>query len=545
MMIGAGFLALPSVFYSGGLVASVLTLLVMGYIMMVSCVWEGRAVVQAGRVLKSAKVPEVTEAFNLFVGSSWRSSYLAVLSFSLITVNWTLAILFAHSVVSSIPSLLHSDVTCDEGSDHPICQKWYYLSIVLLACVTSPLSVMNIGEQAWIQNTLAFIRVTRMLIMCVTPMLPSSEASLRASFPVTLQDVDQVVGPPLLFGSWHGVFWVISAAVFGLFLNGSIPIIVDSLRDRGQYLKIVTTAYYICMLLYIWLAFVVSTRFGNRTMNPCNLNWAGYRLPMFDSCEAGSTCDSLSRLIEFIVVFCPAIDAASAFPFISIVLGNSLTELIFGMEENYGDASASAHEKIPLKHTPASDYSSEVDGRDAEPSPTAAPNLELPSSYRLKNRIIRFLMNLTPIILAVLITDFSFVIQVSGAISVLICFFFPAVLSVKSQEYIFLHLSAITINTSNFISWIDNKRGDLMWTLGALPPRPRPGSSDYLEAQAQSHAAGASVRRSVLSYLRLWILFENSEAHNPEDDIVEREDAKMAFIVLGFVITIIIAVFSA
>jgi hypothetical protein len=363
-----------------------------------------------------------------------------------------------------------------------------------------------------------------------------------------------VVGPPILFGSWQGVFWVISAAVFGLFLNGSIPIIVDSLQDRGQYLKVVVTAYYVCMLLYVWLAFVVSTSFGDRTMNPCNLNWAGYRLPMFESCEAGSTCDSLSKLIEFIVVFCPAIDAASAFPFISIVLGNSLTELLFGMEEDHkGDAYASAHEKAPLNRTPANDYSSSGRSSDgvmhAEPSHYSQTAVGSASSYRLKNRIIRFVMNMTPIILGALITDFSFVIQVSGAISVLICFFFPAVLSMKSQEYIFLHLSAISINASNFIAWVDNKRGDLMWTLGALPPpRPRPGtgsSSDPMEGQQGKAPLAPAPRRSALSYLRLWVLFENSEAHNPEDDIVERGDAKMAFIVLGFVITIIITVFSS
>lgn len=59
MMIGAGMLALPSGFVKGGIISSIIILGIICYWMIVSCLWEGRAVIQCGRVLKvGSKIPE-------------------------------------------------------------------------------------------------------------------------------------------------------------------------------------------------------------------------------------------------------------------------------------------------------------------------------------------------------------------------------------------------------------------------------------------------------------------------------------------------------
>ena len=58
MMIGAGMLALPSGFVTGGLFSSLLILGGICYWMIISCIWEGRAVVMCGRILKISKIPE-------------------------------------------------------------------------------------------------------------------------------------------------------------------------------------------------------------------------------------------------------------------------------------------------------------------------------------------------------------------------------------------------------------------------------------------------------------------------------------------------------
>ena len=87
------------------------------------------------------------------------------------------------------------------------------------------------------------------------------------------------------------------------------------------------------MVLYIWLSIVVSVQFGSNTHNPCNLNWDGFRWPaswVGDTCDAGATCDWTAKAVEFIVLFTPALDVVSAYPFISIIVGNSLTEILLG-----------------------------------------------------------------------------------------------------------------------------------------------------------------------------------------------------------------------
>lgn len=69
MMIGAGMLALPQGFVKGGIISSFLILSIICYWMIITCVWEGRAVVQCGRILKAGtKIPEGTYfiIFSLF-----------------------------------------------------------------------------------------------------------------------------------------------------------------------------------------------------------------------------------------------------------------------------------------------------------------------------------------------------------------------------------------------------------------------------------------------------------------------------------------------
>jgi hypothetical protein len=94
------------------MVASTITLGAVAYLLIVSCLWEGRGAVQAGRVLQTMKVPEVTEAFNVFLGRRWRDCYILILLFSLLSVNWALAILFGQTVSSSFPAIYRPDLAC-------------------------------------------------------------------------------------------------------------------------------------------------------------------------------------------------------------------------------------------------------------------------------------------------------------------------------------------------------------------------------------------------------------------------------------------------
>jgi hypothetical protein len=431
-------------------------------------VWEGRCVVQASRILNEKskddtlhKVPEVPEAFHLFCGTTWRNAYALVFYISFLSCSWVLAILFAHTMSSSMPFIYHPEEVCTEHDGEAIsdnCNTRYLINMAILAALTTPLALMDVKEQWYVQNTLAFVRVCRVLLMCITPMLVGeigdSEA-MRNSFPGSFSSSSSSsspsVGPPLVVGTLHGLSQLLSAAVFSQFLNGSVPIIIDSLKDRNNYIRVLNITFMVCFCLYVWLSIVVSVQFGSTTTDPCNLNWAGYRWPGSgdpDSCKPDSFCDLSAKLVEFVIVFCPAVDVASAYPFLSIILGNSLTEMALGpnIEEESKSSDPNSEGTSLL-----SDNAAITGGVDASGGMSAM-------SYRVYNKFFRFSMNILPMIMAVTITNFSTVIQLTGAISVLICLVFPPLLSIKCNTYLaekYEDFSTFVLSSTAHLTWID------------------------------------------------------------------------------------------
>jgi hypothetical protein len=298
--------------------------------------------------------------------------------------------------------------------------------MLILALITTPLALMDAKEQWYIQNTLTAIRVVRIILMCLTPLLAVTAQEMMQSFPGSFTDShshgDAIISPPLWVGTASGLSQILSAAVFSQFMNGSIPIVVDCLSDRKNFQRTLYATFYICLGLYLCLALIIATKFGDRTMNPCNLNWAGYRwplssLPADELCLKNSLCDLSAKVVEFLVVFCPALDVASAYPFIGIILGNTLTEIFLGPPPTASAAQAST-------------------GTATTTATEEQQFVSALSHYRLVNKFLRFLMNGLPMVLAITLTDFSRVIQLTGSVSVLLCTVFPPLLSMKCNNYL-------------------------------------------------------------------------------------------------------------
>lgn len=526
MMIGAGFLAFPSGFYNGGIIASSIVVATVCYWMVISCTWEGRCAVHCNRVLKSGrKIPEVTEAYFVFCGKFWRDMYAIILIISFVSCSWVLAILFAHTMSSSIPSIYHPEQLCSAADDNDICLTRYMINVAILALITTPLALMDIGEQWWIQNTLTAVRVVRILLMCVTPLLAFSESDMVASFPITFHG-STVSYPNVFFGSWTGLAHVLSAAVFSQYLNASVPIIIDSLKDRNNYLRTMQITFGVCLFLYTWLSVTVTTKFGSDTLNPCNINWTGYRWP-FCTDIPGSFCDISAKVVEFIIVFCPAVDVASAFPFIGIVLGNSLTEIILGTPP-IGDPEEDENYLI----TGHSNRSSGAALTGTSPGPHAPPKMTI-LEYKMYNKIFRFLMNSLPMILAVSVSNFSLVIQVTGGISVLICLVFPAFLSIRCSAFVDKLLSLMSVEEGHVLSvheyFSSVPDGALSWVDGLY-------SSTGAVAQGGKHSYGSIPFSSGLQLADgSGQMVGHGTSHDGE--IIEKLWFKKAFLWTGIVIT--------
>lgn len=507
---------------------------VVCYWLKISCIWEGRCVIQASRVITAEspngsfekvlpKVPEVPEAFYLFCGAKWRNAYALVFYISFLSCAWVLAILFAHTMSSSMPFIYHPEEDCTEHDGEIVstnCNTRYMINMALLAALTTPLALMDVKEQWYVQNTLAFIRVCRMLLMCITPMLVGAigdSSEMRKSFPGSFTSDSPALPPPLIVGSVLGLSQVLSAAVFSQFLNGSIPIIIDSLKNRDNYIKVLNITFISCFCLYIWLSIVVSTQFGSTTANPCNLNWVGYRWPGRDSetCTKGSFCDVSARLVEFIIVFCPAIDVVSAYPFLAIILGNSLTEMILGpnVEESDKTNDPSGEETGLLQPTMSISATT-----DTDPSS---------HSWRWYNKLFRFLMNVFPMIMAVTVENFSTVIQLTGAISVLICLVFPPLLSIKCNTYLaekYAKFSNHVLSSIAYLTWVDGNSSALS-SQSSSNLMKNYGSIDNCD-----NRGGDNVNPRPIAAV---VPFNSKE-------IIENETFKWMFLSVGIVITCVI-----
>ena len=476
-MIGAGCLAMPSAFHRGGLLASSLLLCLICYWLVVSCIWEGRCIVNAARILSCEKSPENTEVFGLFAGQFWKNVYSCIFFTSFMSCNWAFAILFAHTLESAIPSIYHGHISCSPGESNSVCDTRYAIYIAILAIFTTPLAIMDISEQWWVQNPLTVLRILRLLFMCITPIIVGSigySMEMQYSFPSILGPVDARTSTAVVFGDIVGLGEVASAAVFSLFLNGSISVILDSLEDKRTFTRVLKITFGVCLVLYIGLSVIVSLQFGSYTANPCNLNWRGYRWPAWLStsqdglhmCSVGSICDLSAKVVEFTILFTPALDVVSAYPFISIIVGNSITEIMLGTQSDeqpppyahhddeptpssFSSSSSSSstshigrrndyNSGVPTETTPLIDlqHKNSITNTNSNHSsisisstldtlsPTSPTSPTLPTSptsptidaqsrsispphYKAANMFLRFLMNTTPLILAATISDFE------------------------------------------------------------------------------------------------------------------------------------------
>ena len=144
-------------------------------------------------------------------------------------------------------------------------------------------------------------------------------------------------------------------------------------------------------------------------------------------------------------------------------------------------------------------------------------------------------MNAIPLILGAFIINFSVVVQISGAISVLVCLFFPAVLSMACKNNISMNGLGMLITAENFVKWVDNKLGESYWAIGA--PRPQNIEADE---KISPETLG------MVDYIKLIFFFDYSmEGVNPENDLIETEKVKRVTIVIGFVVMIIILFLSS
>jgi hypothetical protein len=332
ILMGSGFFALPSLFSErqAGKALGCFFLICVGVIMYITCLWESAAVLLAQRLMKTAKVPEVTTAIELICGSGVSGSagmgsfmkqdknmfgvggrsgsqkerdtrgrtalnlYLLVMTLSIFGSLVSYGILFSQSICTSLLG--------EEGSKGSVLGASYTtLAIIIFAVVTTITSFLKIEEQATIQLATATLRVVLVVLMASTSTLASmgGEEVLRASFPATVETA--MAGPSesesLTTTASHSTEPLnlsmllvkeklpfatscLSIVVFALFLNSCMSEIIDVLAKKRDIAQVVQWSMIISCCAYGLLSIAISEAFGGHGTSPANLNWDGFRLPL-------------------------------------------------------------------------------------------------------------------------------------------------------------------------------------------------------------------------------------------------------------------------
>lgn len=507
LLMGSGYLALPHGFFVGGLVGSTVVLLAVLGVMIVTCLWESKCVVKAGRVLNSSKIPEVAEAMRVFCGKFWRNVYISVLSLSIGTSSWVFAILFAQTISASLP-LYRPEVLCQvpEEDGSGTCQTRYVLNILLLGLFTTPLALMDVSEQAIVQNILAILRFLRCALMIVTPLLATTTEQLDRSFPYA--NASQAAQMPLMLGSTDGMCVVLSVCVFSFFLNSSVPIFIDALSNVNHALRILIYGFIVTASLYWMLGAVNSYTFGSSITSTCNLAWHGYRWPFAEHCTAGSLCDISAKVVEYVVVLSPILDVVSVYPLGTIVLANSVWEVVFGVAHH--DFPGAVDQPLVDHYLPVSAVQAESEKAINETTRLingGASSLSDPAgsscSHLFAKKAVRFVLNTLPLTLAVLIKDFLQIVSLAGSISVLICLVFPAYLSLRCSSYDEENIEEC-VTPDNHLDWCD-----------------KPFHEVFPGLEKPEDGGGHVIRRN----------------RDPDSSIIETKIFKVVVIIVGIVVT--------
>jgi amino acid permease len=440
ILMGSGFFALPLAWLDAGFWLSFFSLVVIGLIMTITCLWESDAILYTQDCLNYQKIPEVTTAISYCCGGATRIGYLGVLSASIFGSMVSYSILFSQSF-SSIISLEHtpanSNMTSTQLFEFEQQHKGnlYLIMMVIFACITTPMSLFKVEEQALVQTATAIMRFVLVGLMMITTFLAVYYDEKDISFPQYKAENRRLHSisydpnmPPTV--SFSGVLSVLGVLSFALFLNSSLTAVLECLRDKSLINKVVPLAMGASSLLYLGMAVSVAGTFGTSTQSPANLHWLGFRWPS-DSQEcavgAGTFCDYSAKLVEILVLLFPALDVLSVYSVNCIILTNNLLESAADMglfkdatihTQKEVQSSKKRGEKKPLlkKHT-TDNYS--------ESKPLASKNFE---------RIALAVMNIAPILVAIVLPGFSSIIIYTGAISIVLCLVYPAVVALAIPD---------------------------------------------------------------------------------------------------------------
>ena len=230
---------------------------------------------------------------------------------------WGYASVFCSSVALLFYTYYYCE-TCDVFSDDPSagCEGAYFISMVIFSCMVLTLVLMDLGEQATIQNVLTVYRM-----IAFTAMLLTLVIKVSSEWSNVVQRYESIGwANPTKIGKGLG------PTILAINCQSNLPDILQPLNFKKDAKFVAFAALSLSSVIYLTLGLLGSIAFDN--VNPLTtLNWDTY-----SGCGNGwEVCASktqfsaiLGQLIRFLVLFFPVVNVASAYPMVGISTGQNI-----------------------------------------------------------------------------------------------------------------------------------------------------------------------------------------------------------------------------
>eukprot|EP00118_Oscarella_pearsei_P008520 m.44402 g.44402 ORF g.44402 m.44402 type:complete len:507 (+) comp33515_c0_seq2:45-1565(+) len=344
-VVGAGFLGMPFVLYSGGVLYGLVLVGIIAFLSIAAAEWTIEAMARAESytsgmentrrewriaLVSSERKFEVGDLCRLFIHPWFGHIYDAVVTFNVIIILWIYGTLAASSWSSEIPFSGHTFRQCDSDDFlhrlHPDGRCWNAYSVCLLiyGVVVVPLSCLDLHSQVVFQTVMGIFRIVVILSMSIYSLagaITRNSTELATTGNKTPGEFTQRhIWLHFDFAQWFGVIPVVS---FALMVHFMIPTFCQSVGNKKHLRQIFTTALCMATGLYIIVGITVAMYFAADVNETCTLTWLKYTKPHHNI---------VLRIYSYLLVVFPSIDLCSGYPLLVNVGVNILFSLIKQMK---------------------------------------------------------------------------------------------------------------------------------------------------------------------------------------------------------------------